>query len=111
MKRAPVASLFAIAILTFPLAIPLGRISAQQSPAPGTPADQAAQPFRSFAPTALTPGARPVLNCATSNFVTGRFPQGVAVADFNGDGISDLVVTNLSANTIRVLMGNGTFSA
>jgi hypothetical protein len=48
----------------------------------------------------------------TSHFMpTGPISEGVAVADFNGDGIPDLVVTNFLAfangSTVSVLLGNG----
>ena len=43
----------------------------------------------------------------------GTNPRGVAVADFNGDGHNDVVVTNNGSSTIGVLLnnGSGTFSA
>jgi hypothetical protein len=37
----------------------------------------------------------------------GGAPVGVAVGDFNGDGIPDLAVTNSLDNTVSVLLGNG----
>jgi hypothetical protein len=37
----------------------------------------------------------------------GTGPSSVAVADFNGDGIPDLVVTNYNGNNVSVLLGNG----
>ncbi len=40
-------------------------------------------------------------------YPTGTHPQGIAIADFNGDGILDLAVTNTGGNTIGVLSGNG----
>jgi len=40
-------------------------------------------------------------------FATGGNPQAVAWADFNNDGIPDLVVANSSSNTISILLGNG----
>jgi hypothetical protein len=49
----------------------------------------------------------------SSNPAPGKDPLGLAVADFNGDGISDLAVTTASAETVAILLGNGdgTFSA
>jgi hypothetical protein len=43
----------------------------------------------------------------------GNIPLGVAVGDFNGDGITDLALANFEPNTVSVLLGNGdgTFSA
>ena len=48
---------------------------------------------------------------AQKTYPTGLGPQGIAVADFNGDGILDLAVTNSAGNTVGVLLGkgNGTF--
>ena len=41
-------------------------------------------------------------------FPVGSNPDAVAVGDFNGDGIPDLVVANqTSLGTLRVLLGNG----
>jgi len=37
----------------------------------------------------------------------GSNPSSVAVGDFNGDEIDDLVVTNLNSNTVSVLLGKG----
>jgi hypothetical protein len=37
-------------------------------------------------------------------FPVGTNPQSVAVADFNGDGLPDLVVTNSAENTVSVLL-------
>ncbi len=44
-------------------------------------------------------------------YAVGQGPAFVAVADFNGDGITDLAVTNQTDNTVSVLLGrgNGTF--
>src|SRR5262249_29382797 len=54
---------------------------------------------------------------ATADFSTGAvlgavssqrgLPSGLAMADFNGDGIPDLVVTNYRSRAISVLLGNG----
>ena len=43
----------------------------------------------------------------------GNQPMSVAVADFNGDGKSDLVTADYGDNTASVLLGNGngTFQA
>ena len=40
-------------------------------------------------------------------YATGTNPSGIAVQDFNEDGILDLVVTNASSNNISILLGNG----
>src|SRR5208282_4376149 len=37
-------------------------------------------------------------------FNTGANPSSVAVADVNGDGLPDLIVTNFSSNTVSVLL-------
>ena len=46
-------------------------------------------------------------------FSTGLEPAGLALADLNGDGKADLVVTNYFSNTVSILLGNGdgTFQA
>lgn len=41
------------------------------------------------------------------NYPTGINPVGVAVGDFNQDGIPDLVVANSGAGTVSILLGNG----
>jgi tetratricopeptide (TPR) repeat protein len=41
------------------------------------------------------------------NYMTGLSPDGVAVGDFNGDGILDLAVANSGSNNVSVLLGNG----
>src|SRR5208283_6022359 len=37
----------------------------------------------------------------------GMNPDGVAIADFNGDGIPDLAIADAGDNTAEVLLGNG----
>jgi hypothetical protein len=41
------------------------------------------------------------------DFEVGTGPDGLAVGDFNGDGIPDLAVANLIGNTMSILLGNG----
>jgi type II secretory pathway component GspD/PulD (secretin) len=43
-----------------------------------------------------------------SPYATGVSPFGIAVADFNGDGVQDLAVTNQNSNTVSVFLGNST---
>src|SRR5215468_2279423 len=44
---------------------------------------------------------------ARRDFVAGNTPVSVAVGDFNGDGLPDLVVANFNSNNVSVLLGNG----
>src|SRR5271157_4679243 len=48
---------------------------------------------------------------AQQTYPVGGQPAGIAVGDFNGDGIADLAVPNASDNNVSVLLGNadGTF--
>ena len=48
-----------------------------------------------------------------ATLVTGLGPSSIVAADFNGDGNIDLAVTNVTANTVSVFLGNGdgTFGA
>ncbi len=41
------------------------------------------------------------------SYPTGRFSVALSVADFNGDGASDLAVVNQSNNTVTILAGKG----
>lgn len=42
-----------------------------------------------------------------SAIATGVGPSSIAAADFNGDGIIDLAVTNQTDNTVSIFLGNG----
>lgn len=44
---------------------------------------------------------------ANSPFSVGTNPRSLAIGDFNGDGIPDLVTANFGGNSITVLLGNG----
>lgn len=48
-------------------------------------------------------------NCTASaiDCVTGGSPKGVVTGDFNGDGYTDIAVTNSGSGTVSVLLGNG----
>jgi hypothetical protein len=43
----------------------------------------------------------------TPAIAVGAAPVGVAIADFNGDGFTDLAVTNSGANSVSILLGKG----
>lgn len=50
---------------------------------------------------------------AAVNYGAGSFPFSVVVADFNGDGKTDLAVANAASDNVSILLGNGngTFAA
>ncbi len=43
----------------------------------------------------------------TLQFPAGAGPSQMAIGDFNGDGITDVAVTNTGVNTVSVMLGNG----
>jgi len=49
-----------------------------------------------------------VSTLAQTVFAVEGFPNKVAVGDFNGDGKLDLAVANQDANTVSILLGDGT---
>src|SRR5213592_817094 len=55
----------------------------------------------------------PVHFAPAANVPAGNGPYASAVGDFNGDGKQDLAVTNISTNSVSILLGNGngTFGA
>lgn len=44
---------------------------------------------------------------AQTTYAVGSSPQAVAIGDFNGDGISDIVSANYYAGSISTILGNG----
>ena len=46
-------------------------------------------------------------NASGSPIAVGNMPVAVAVGEFNGDGIADIVVANETDNTVSILLGNG----
>lgn len=52
-----------------------------------------------------TPGSATAAFASPQTFATGTDPDGVVVADFNGDGIPDLATANNISNNVSVLFG------
>ena len=52
------------------------------------------------------PSHRPQFGMATT-FQAGHSPAGIAVGDFNHDGLADVAVTNIESNTVSILLGKG----
>lgn len=48
---------------------------------------------------------------AQQTFAVGSIPYSVAVADLNGDGKSDLIITNYGSNSVSVLLNTTTTGA
>lgn len=42
-----------------------------------------------------------------ATYTVGRNPTSVATADFNHDGLTDILTTNISSNSLSMLLGNG----
>ncbi|MDO8794815.1 MAG: VCBS repeat-containing protein [Vicinamibacterales bacterium] len=56
---------------------------------------------------APAPCASPSFKAAV-NIDTGLFASGVAIGDFNLDGVADMAVTNQNSNNVSILLGDGT---
>ncbi|HYA18576.1 MAG TPA: FG-GAP-like repeat-containing protein [Bryobacteraceae bacterium] len=67
----------------------------------------AAAPVSKSFTVSRTKPASGFTGAASSPFATGSAPEGVAVADFNGDGIPDFATTNSGSNNVSVFLGNG----
>jgi hypothetical protein len=53
-------------------------------------------------------GAFAVVPATTQDgFPTGAYPTGIAVADFNGDGVKDVVSADYHGNSVSILFGTG----
>src|SRR6058998_4407070 len=42
-----------------------------------------------------------------TSYAVGKNPTSVTTADFNKDGFTDLITTNIGNNSLSVLLGNG----
>jgi hypothetical protein len=60
-----------------------------------------------FVPVAAQQTSTTFPATASSTVSVGTTPQGVAVADFNGDGKPDMAVANNGDDTVSILLGNG----
>ncbi|HMA34775.1 MAG TPA: FG-GAP-like repeat-containing protein [Chloroflexia bacterium] len=82
-----------------------GLHAAQAAPAPsaGPAGPRAGRPA---GPAACSP-----LGFSNNSYLVGGSPDGIALGDFNSDGISDLVTANFASDNVSVLLGNanGTF--
>jgi len=69
--------------------------------------------FYQYALTILLGNGDGTFTATATSPLTEAYPSSIAVADFNGDGIPDLAVTNYIADTLTILLGNGdgTFTA
>lgn len=55
----------------------------------------------------VTQTSQSISFAAAVNYVTGDYPEGLAIADLNGDGKADLVVVNSNSYTVSIFIGNG----
>src|SRR5207237_4721358 len=80
-----------------PVAIAAGDLNRDAKPdlAVVNQTDDAVSIFLNNGDASFAPGPAPLLQ-------TGASPTGVAIADFNQDGLPDMAVTNGGANTFRV---------
>src|SRR5229473_3035124 len=51
--------------------------------------------------------AQPVSFIVRRDFPVGMQPYGVALGDFNSDGVPDAAVVNFNSNNVSILLGNG----
>jgi hypothetical protein len=81
---------------------------------PGVPGALVAM---SFGAAVISPAGNTVtalINAGGGSFVvkpaiaSGNNPTGIATADFDGDGIADLAVTNTADGTVTIFIGDGT---
>jgi tetratricopeptide (TPR) repeat protein len=90
-----------------PVAIAAGDLNGDAKPdlAVVNQTDDTVSIFLNNGDASFAPGPLPLLQTAAS-------PTGVAIADFNQDGLADIAVTNGGANTFRVFVGltGGLFS-
>ncbi len=63
--------------------------------------------LESFNSVTVLPGNGDGTFLAAPTFATDAQPQGLATADFNGDGIPDLVSANRGGNSVSILLGTG----
>jgi hypothetical protein len=60
-----------------------------------------------FVPVAAVEALINFPSTPSSSVTVGTTPQGLAVADFNGDGKQDMAVANKTDGTVSILLGNG----
>lgn len=90
-----------------PVAVAAGDLNGDAKPdlAVVNQTDNTVSIFLNNGDASFAPGPIPLLQ-------TGASPTGIAIADFNQDGLADIAVTNGGANTFRVFVGlsGGLFS-